>query len=220
MPHARKPVHQKSRRRPFRGATPSNVFQTVDLGAGDAEYLRRQSKKYLSRKYAVVDDRYVKGHGIGLHIQKLPPNLHVQASSNVEMLCEMIKNNIRTRHINIDMPYPNADAKTANSPKYFSAVRKLEYDLRRVFEYVPKVLFPNGKIFVITENQNFVAIFYRLAAEYGFSVREKRLPVEHAERKTRVSSILSGQPIYQLTLTNNLRTAIPNKKVRRMWPSG
>ncbi len=52
--------------RPFRGHTPPNVFQTIDIGSGKAEWLsrrskeRRNGKKGLPRKraYAGVDEMY------------------------------------------------------------------------------------------------------------------------------------------------------------------
>ncbi|HIH22080.1 MAG: hypothetical protein J4478_02920 [Candidatus Diapherotrites archaeon] len=40
---------------PFRGPTPEGVFQTIDVGAGTAKWLRQQARKFPRRKYVAVE---------------------------------------------------------------------------------------------------------------------------------------------------------------------
>ncbi|MEI7961433.1 MAG: hypothetical protein WCI04_03785 [archaeon] len=46
-------MQKKKSIRPFRGPTSKNIFQTVDVGAGNGDYLLRQAKRQPKRRYAL-----------------------------------------------------------------------------------------------------------------------------------------------------------------------
>ncbi|MDP2666050.1 MAG: hypothetical protein Q8P05_00935 [Candidatus Diapherotrites archaeon] len=213
------PAHPSKRnirpsRRPFHDPTPH--FQTIDLGAGGARYALEQAARFPSRKYAAVDMRYRRDRNLS-HIptQTHPGSIRFFPVSIRHFLRTMIRHGWKTRHLNLDMP--NA---------YFRNGKRVgrnhfEREIRNLFQNFPLVLIPNGKLFFTTESEEFMATIYRLAQEFGYSIREKKqMPFEHKRRKTAITQNLSGSPIYRVEITYNLKKAIPQKNVRRKWPTG
>lgn len=204
-----KPVTSLKRigRGPFRGPTPKKVIQTLDVGAGPcgARFIER-SEKQQQRKYVGVDPAMmIYGFGKNFETKRIDVNSY---------LLQLIKSGIKVRHLNFDMPNTNGHG----------------LELRLFFRLLPKVLLPNGKIFVTT---NFVNLPLLESAKLnGFALREKArinkdqidwssiypsfngLPLTYWQDL----SLRSNQTIYLYEITYPLKMAYPNKEQRRNWP--
>ena len=197
--------HSDQRKRPFRGHAIHPFFQTTDLGSGDARYIERQATRFPLRKYAAVDLIFEGRHPLKEKLRE--SGVHVSGKKIIFFLKAMIRAKRKTRHITIDMPYPYAGAdQRANTIEF-------EKEMRNLFELFPKVLFPNGKIFITTEQEGFVAVLYRLAQEFQFGIRERK-PMSKQEALNQTwttAAMCSEAPIYRVTLTYNLKKAFPSK---------
>lgn len=164
--------------RPFRGPTLPNVFQTIDIGSGKAEWLskrskeRRNGKKGLPRKraYAGVDEMYDSEAEGNKRYVMLPeeyapferdhPNILLIPQTAKEFLIRMIKRREKTRHINMDMPWPieNATGKDA-------------MDMQMILRLARAVVIPNGKIFIASENPKTIEIIVQMARAMRYRAR-------------------------------------------------
>lgn len=206
----------------FRGPTRGKVIQTMDLGSGKGEYIERQSKKFPKRTYSAVDALYKGFFSAEAHRLR---HRGVFVGDNIEnALIEMVRSGWRARHLNMDMPYP------WDSPEYRKPGEKT---FRRVMELIPKVLLPNGKFYIASENHYTIQEMMTIARQHGFSVRETKplkpllSPLADAETilsnrrqkphyyRTKVMNSFANFPIYRLEITYNLRKAIPDKNMRR-----
>lgn len=166
------PFHKKTGR-PFRGPTPAKIFQTVDLGSGIGDYIIRSArerrgggKEWRKRQYLGVDPwekmHSEERHKFGLVI---PPNVHFISIALKQQLENMIKRGEKTRHFNWDMPIPITIG--------FVQV------VHEILPLLPRVLLPNGKLFVKTEKHAYISILAKAARAQGFRVNIPK-PLIHA----------------------------------------
>lgn len=184
MPPARKPLQKPNR--PFRGSTPKGVIQTVDLGSGSyLEYLGKNVDRHPNRLYVGVDPRIVFARVSGkpkhplselmlnasiiskadkaskLNWSRLRngPNRRVffQGLSQT-FIGYLIKNKLKVRHFNLDMPGPQSFPLFAED----------------FFSNLHRVIIPGGKIFIRTECH--VDYLRQLAKKYHLSFSTVELP--------------------------------------------
>jgi hypothetical protein len=151
--------------RPFKGGTPRNVFQTLDIGAGLPVLTAERARKYPDRKSLAVDPRYAGqlrdylGYKFGFRVSDALELMKrsglgyssLRANEEIEKL---IKNGIKVRHVNFQMPHPRQN-----------------YDLEIVFHRLKKVLLPNGKVFMSGEDLPFLEKVANIAKREGYVVR-------------------------------------------------
>lgn len=194
-------------KKPFKGPVPKRVLQTIDIGSGNlaTRLSANKTERFPDRKYLLVDPEF-----------KVPAfttireNIMLTPFTAEKTLLELRNFGIRTRHINIDMPSP-----------------KQEYNFEKVFEILPSVLLPNGKVFVTTEDKKRIEEFQSLARRFGFSFAYSEIPEHEIKQKSKHGGltptqkivIIDEKPIYKLELTYRLKTAYPNKETRRNWPN-
>lgn len=208
----------RSNRRPFRGPTPANVYQTLEVGAAEATHTHRQARRFPQRKYAVADVDYSlrkSSQIIENRLSKLERmGVAVHGGDIRSTLSKMIRSGTKTRHVSWVMPAP--------SPR-----RKIRTDfgdvIFQVVSTLPKVLVPNGKLYVTTESQERVQDFRFAARENGLSFREKNdMPARQAKNyslETRIQSTSRPhKPIYRIEITYNLGKAYSKKSERKAWP--
>lgn len=200
---------------PFRGTDPKGVFQTIDVGTAEGKWLAKQAKKFLQRKYLAVDPAYnERAWREHTEPEKRVEIIERLANSKVQfdekkiadVLHEMNVKRQKARHINIDMPNPNLAA----------------YDFPKIFRNAKQVLLPNGKIFITSENLDFIRQVEKLAKKAGLKPRWKK-PIETSSRageKTHAMLAMNrNYKIHRLEITFGLKQAIPEKALRRKWPS-
>ncbi|QQR92152.1 MAG: hypothetical protein IPJ89_03250 [Candidatus Iainarchaeum archaeon] len=213
------------RKRMFRGAARGRVFQTVDLGAGKGEYIERQSRRFPNRKYAAVDfllgpEKFFDAVG-----QRLHKNGVGVGDDVTTFLRQMIERKEKTRHLNMDMPYPfDTSAYASESQRAFKSA----------LEMIPRVLLPNGKFYITSESSWTIRLMQKLAEKQGFAARQLRTipPLSSSDLLTTAQQralrmkqpdyyhpgmvwAFANQPIYRLEITYNLKKALPSKDARR-----
>ena len=222
------------RRGLFRGKTPANVFQTVDVGSHSSHYIPLQARKIPGRKYALVDPKFNSRANYAPSIGTFIPYLRglgvrVRSKTISKFLGEMVQKGWKTRHFNIDMPLPwDPEAK----PVY--GTWRDSYDFKKWFQLAPKVLVPNGKIFISSERSDMLGDIASFARQAGLKVRElkpfkthsngKPIPIERYHRLTptmRFNMDPKYGPgiiqIFRIEITLGLKKAIPEKANRRNW---
>ncbi|MFH0970316.1 MAG: hypothetical protein V1776_02540 [Candidatus Diapherotrites archaeon] len=194
-------------RRPFRGPTPKNVYQTVDLGTGGDRhwnshgklidsFLRRRARRNPNRKYIAIDEELSKYYPTAF---TTIPNVQIVSRRAFPFLEEMIRKNLRTRHINIDMPLTVGFGSTVHA----------------AITNASRLLLPNGKIFITTENDDNVQKIKELAHKCGLKFRElKNLPLNAKDRRTRYTSFYQRKTIRRIEITYPLKKAFPKKEDR------
>ncbi|MBI4043851.1 MAG: hypothetical protein HY393_03525 [Candidatus Diapherotrites archaeon] len=213
---------------PFHGATPQNVFQTIDLGSGFGEYLLRQRARFPGRRYAAVDIGYrpVRGKQTPYLDKKVPEKLHasgirVYPKNYPEALKYMISRFWRARHINMDWPYPWTEdwigQKEKDAPVF-----------KEVLKLLPRVLFPNGKFYITSDSERTLKMMEVTAEREGYKTRWRRpltrpreMKKTYAMRKDVEFMLKEGKqapPVYRLEITFGLKKAFPSKTDRRQWP--
>jgi hypothetical protein len=211
------------RKRMFRGNARGKVFQTVDLGAGKGEYIERQAQKFPKRKYAAVD--FLFGHVNFFNSDRRRLHAHgvIVGTDAREFLDRMIREHRKTRHLNMDMPYP-IDTSAYASQSTAAFVHALQV--------LPKVLLPNGKFYVTSESLFTIEQMQRLAIKKGFSARMRkpippivspghRASATSQEEKypqhyrTQIMRNFAHTALYRLEITYNLKKAFPRKAERK-----
>ncbi|MEK6941477.1 MAG: hypothetical protein AABW85_01310 [archaeon] len=180
----------------FRGPTPSKVFQTVDIGSGRADYIRRQAGKFPQRRYAAIDPLYKPPKRIidftnpvtsalqKARIEMDALGVTVHAGTLSSFIGKMLRNRHKTRYFNVDMPNQFFSPKTSE----FLGIKK--YGFEKLFMEAPNILLPKGQIFFSTESNRFLVELQGLAKQYG--LRFRRLPPitkQQAKRTTQMKSI-------------------------------
>lgn len=209
--------------RPFRGPTPKGVFQTVDLMSGGPGRFLKETKTGRSSGFWVVDNSMkfprrnyaFADKGIRRWSWFVSGNRTVYAGDIHKFLSWMAKNKIKTRHINIEMPRPRL--------KREMHVFETEVGFDQLFEKAlvraKSVLYPNGKIFVTSEEAPALEAAASIAKKYGFSVRApKSLSEQEKQKRSEFTRRYIKSDIRLLELTYGLKTAFPKKKVRKKWP--
>mgnify|MGYP001612625527 CR=1 FL=1 len=185
---------------PFRGPSPSNVFQTVDVGTGRGNRLESIAKRFPKRKYVAVEKLFKDPEHDLLWSTAASPRIPALKKAGVVVRPQELRSFIdymerhgqRTRYINFDMPIPGGFTQ-------FKEYLGDRYGFRKLFANVPKILLPNGKIFVKTENLDFVDFLQRLAKRHGLKTRPPlRINVADIERSIGSTQIIYG-PAKQLT---------------------
>ncbi len=200
--------HAKTRR-PFKGATPPNVFQTTDVGFGHGHFLshRTQGPKLRNGK----NRTYL---GIDYHIMDPARHAVLERARNLELrirpaeqaIKEMIARGEKTRHINIDMPNPI----------------KMRDTIETILRLAPKALFPNSKIFIASEDIGLIENAIRAAEKYGYRVRNMptlqqittKKGIIYPRRTTyfmREYMRITGNPIYRIAITYTPKQERKNK---------
>lgn len=173
---------QKQRKFLFRGPTSEKVIQTIDIGTKDGEsWLRRQSQRFTQRHYVGVDPRFRETIVEG--------RLELKPRSATEALQEAIRNREQARHINVDMPL-NIGLELYNFP--------------RVFQLARKVLFPQGKIFITSEDVTTLKNLMQQARESGFKALAIKTIDKEGAMRTRFMKLAFKKygKVFQLVLVN------------------
>lgn len=201
---------------PFRGPTPRNTIQTVDLGSGKGEYIHSKAEKNPHKIYAAADLIYQPGEKGLYHIaEKLrEAGVRVHAGDFLELFRQMREEKVRARHINIDFPEPFVGFPGA--PKSVAIAWQSYRDMIR---QAPHVLLPNGKIFLLTEDPETADLMEKWAREDGLKARRiKPITEPWAKPKSRMMKVTQGSGhFYRLEITYGLKKAIPDKKKRVEW---
>jgi hypothetical protein len=114
---------------------------------------------------------------------------------------EMKRKGIKARNINIDMPLESVN------------------DFSHLFNNAERIMLPNGKIFISSEQQGVLEHAARLARNHGLKARmRKEMPQVEAEGRTHYTIRHSPKPIYRLEITFGLKKALPKKEQRKNWP--
>ncbi len=103
--------HSNQRRRPFRGPTPPNVYQTIHLGVGDGRGVSSNAVRFPARKYAAIDLLYMPHRSAPTGIDKRASSERMK-SSGVDLKADNIQDGLRkiieagkkTRNVTWDMP--------------------------------------------------------------------------------------------------------------------
>lgn len=192
------------------------MLQTVDVGTGHLRRLNIQAKKFPKRAYAAVDHDLsaINGHESNITIAKEKIHSFVDG---------MIKARKKTRHINFEMPLPPINSES--DYRYYS---RDHYDFKYLFEKASDILLPNGKIFVMSEELEFLENLSSTAKKTGLKPKPiKNLHVDPEYWKSYKGRPLSHfmgyafdaeRELYTLEITYGLKKAIPNKGNRRDWP--
>ena len=194
---------------PFRGPTPSGVFQTVDSGAGTGEYVLGQARRYSQRKYVAIDPRFnpeIQFNNAAEAARLKQNGVHVSDLQLQDFIGVMKQNHWKTRYINVDM----------------SAIPEEDYHVRTFFEELPNVLLPNGKVFFAGEWKILLAQVKKAAEAHGFKTRWRKNFPTRGLRTTDMRKFESmdviNPGIKRLEITYGLKAAIQNKNQRRNWP--
>ena len=193
----------------YKGATKKRgaIFQTVDVGSGTGEWVRKQAERFPSRTYVATDPLYSLGKRVPT-VRELVKGLskkgvRVEPKTLTGFLKTMIKRKQKARNFNIDMPTHPFEL----------------YNFEFLFENISRVLFPNGKIFVKSEMHTKLRKLRELAKRYSLRVSAikslPRIPVESlrtgAMKLIAEDSIQSPEKktyqIYSLVITYGLKKA-------------
>jgi len=186
------------------------VFQTVDVGAGTGEWIKKKARRFPSRTYVAVDPQYSLAKSLSFLLLypsvrkrvKLKTQLLskrgvvVEPKTLVAFLKTMVKRKQKTKNFNIDMPtLPFED-----------------YTFEFLFMNISRLLLPNGKIYVKSEMQSKLGQLKRLAERYGLKVSAVKplpeMPVASLRTATMRALVKKGQhPIYSLVITYGLKKA-------------
>ena len=177
---------QKSRR-PFKGNAPPGIFQTVDLSAGSGRYALGRAIKFPQRKYAAVD---LELHQKGLHASELPQlkKHHVEIGThNIAFMHAMQREGTRTRHLNMHLPEVGEEGMRM---------------VNEMLKLAPKVLLPNGKIFIASVDKAFLSNVGKFAQREGMRWSWRpTLPPHGYGRESEWSEGLAHDPVYRITIT-------------------
>jgi hypothetical protein len=219
---------------PFRGPTPKKVIQTLDVGTGTPglEYGLERFKTNAN----LHQNRYYKGVDLHLEHPIKGPNYDVEWNDVILTVENLIKNGITVRHVNFTYPIPYINDSLDS------------YYFLHLLPLLKKILLPNGKIFITSEEPKFLKSLSNYAAKFDFvssSIRSRysvldykrilaqmKIAKQKSERGTTNGLPMSfdqeyfinrGKRPYILILTNSLSKVYPGnspeaKEQRRNWP--
>jgi len=128
-------------------------IRAIDLGAGDAEWIKRQAVRKASKKYVAVDRNYITD-------QKLSEgNLLVVPSTIEEFVDLMKKYKRKTKYALIRMPYPNS------SSEYIS----------KVISEANNILTSKGMLIITTESHELGDQICIEGRQNGFAIEIRNL---------------------------------------------
>lgn len=226
-PNARVPP----KRRPIGSYKPGAQFDIVELGAGRANLATNGSRIRKGKKVVLVDVAYSRRknrladakfremaedfRSRALHLQDR--GVTIVPVDSTRFLHRMIDRGWKTKSIFIEMPHPNM---FANPLPLREKYDPFVHFFKMVCDVVPKVLLPNGKIYLTTERPEFVTAIETVARERGLSFRQlPSLDPERAKWRTETTQAMSarGNTIFQVEVTYPLSKAFPSKAARREW---
>jgi len=204
--------------RPFKGASQKRVFQTVDIGSGKAEWLIKQKQRFGDRRYLAVDPEYRQNQELMRRLKA--HGLETFAGRMQGLIRKLKETKQKTRHINIDMPSYSIEKNAMNfimgGKKHWAI--KDEYGFHILFKELPKILLPNGKVFVTSENSSMLDLIEEIAHDHGFPSRRLRGfdgPIQ--AKRTAFMKAHQGQTIHSIEISFGLKKALPNKAQRKNW---
>ncbi len=218
-------------RRPITSYKPGAHFDIVELGAGRANLATNGSRIRKGKKVVLVDVAYSrrKNRLADPKFREMAENFRSRAlalndrgvtiipSESTRFLHRMVEKNWKTRSIFIEMPHPNMFANPLPLREKFDP---FVHFFKMVCDVAPKVLLPNGKIYLTTERPEFVSAIETVARERGLSFRRRpSLAAEQARWRTETTQAMSerGNTIFQVEVTLPLKKVFPKKSERRDW---
>lgn len=206
-------------------------FETVELGAGRANIAAYSARAHSGKNYAVVDVAYSrrknrladdKYREMAEHFRERAIQLHekgvtIYPGDSLRFLKKMSQEGWRTKSIIIDMPHPNMFANPLPLREKFGP---FQHFIQTVFHFAPRVLFPNGKIYITTERPEFVDAMRAATQEEGLSFRTRRPLSEAAamwKTETTQAMMKRGATIFLVEITYPLKKAFPAKAERKRW---
>lgn len=210
---------------------PGAHFDIVELGAGRANLATNRTRLRNGKKVVLVDVAYSrrknrladpKFREMAEDFRKRALALHergitIVPGESTRFLHRMVDKNWKTKSIFIEMPHPNM---FANPLPLRDKYDPFVHFFKMVCDVAPKVLLPNGKIYLTTERPEFVSVIEEIARERGLSFRKKpSLTTEQAKWRTETSQEMSrrGKTIFQVEITLPLKKVFPTKGERRGW---
>jgi len=209
VPELKKPNFKGLKRGSFRRPTTEKEIQTLDIGVGSGRRFKSKAEKRPERKYVGVD--------LSVGIEDVNGNNYtirggVRANDYLQ-LC--INKGIKVRNINFDLPTPLDNV----------------YRIEEFFEKLPKVLMPNGKVFMNSENKAYLESIMKIALADYYSVRLKAIPITEYLKYSagklngfKISEYMQAffankayTTLYQLEITYSLSKAYKTKEERRNW---
>ena len=148
---------------------------------------RGKTMKWEPRKYLAVDPRYeteyqpsTRGSGAKIEFSNLRRDAHEMRTMGVTTLPFTMqktidwlqKNGLKTRHFNVDFPY-------IGSPREY---RNAIAESTRLARALPHVLLPNGKIFMTTEQKEWVGIVQKLAKKFNLRIKIRELSTQNKRK--------------------------------------
>lgn len=232
-----------------RPARASPTFGTVFVGSGldPLPFQRRRekkNKKITPAKRAVIDPFYAipkeraasnsllnqRIHGIIEQFKR--QEIIVFSKDVVEAFDQMARDKITVGRFRLNFPYPYQ----------YEGVHRMPSDhyLRQFVDGARKVLVPNGKVYIRSENEPMLEEIRGMAARQGWKVSaihtysnqappgkpsNHKTPLEYHQSNL-IQGLLATMPraelekvfvVHELILTNGLKQAIPTKSERREW---
>ncbi|HLC92511.1 MAG TPA: hypothetical protein VJH23_02270 [archaeon] len=177
-----------ARKRPFKGATQRDVFNTVHVGSEGEEWIVERARKFKDERHAVVNPRfgnptiryavdYLEKHGIVVKAMKIS-----------QFIDEMESNGQCTANVSIDMPDPTGKG------------REDHFNFPKLFSHARNILLPGGIISITSENKSFLERLASEAAKHGVDSKPLPSPNTWAEMRTEYmrSRYRMGGQIYRM----------------------
>jgi tRNA G46 methylase TrmB len=182
---------------------PQKHFQTVDMSAGNGSYILERAKKFPQRKYAAVD---LELHAKGMHARQaieLVKHGVVVESNNIDFLRFMQKEGLRTQNLNAHLPEVGEEGLRM---------------MNELMKLAPKVLVPNGKIFIASVDKEFLSIVGKFAQREGMRWSWRPTLAPHSRgRESDWSQGLIHDPLYRITITCRPRAEQIKERREREW---
>lgn len=178
------------------------IIQTVSVGEGDGIYLTGRKTKFPEREYMAVDPTYAgkRRKANAAALRKL--GVIVESTKIIPAMEKMIAQEVRVKHFNIDMPNPRGGIK--------------KYGFNRFFNLAKEILFPNGKVYIRSNDTSYLMQIAAEARKAGFAIRPlKKDSGTNRTRWTADANAHLNQKVFILECTFRLKTAMPNKKDRK-----
>lgn len=188
------------------GALKGKTIRVLDIGSGTGEWIASKAAKNKKGIYVAVDPAY-RGYPVNpatrAFLKKLEGRGVVLRGATARgYLQTMVRNNIRVRTINADMPNWKSPATNYIHDLLFLA---------------PKVLVPGGRIFMTIESSALEKEAIRkeidLAARFGFSVKKMALPAKSAGKTHMISDFKRA---YSVDIALVIFTLAPKKRGWRL----
>lgn len=220
-----------SKPRPIFSYKPGAHFDIVELGAGRANLATNGTRLRNGKKVILVDVAYSrrknrladpKFREMAKDFRKRALELHergvtIAPGESTRFLHRMVVKNWKTKSIFIEMPHPNMFANPIPLREKFEP---FVHFFKMICDVAPKVLLPNGKIYLTTERPEFVSVIEKIARERELSFRKRpSLTSEQAKWRTETTQAMAqrGNTIFQVEVTFPLKKAFPKKDDRRRW---